>query len=130
MRKPIFVSMLVLGLMLMSGPAMAKNKGFGATKGNHDTQFEKLKGMLAQLDLTDDQKPKVDQILSDAQDKAQAIKVESKGGDKTAAKEKTKQLFKDTTEQLSKILTTEQRTKLRAMMKEAKAEKKSPTTQP
>ncbi len=88
----------------------------------------------AQLSLTDEQQPKVDKILDEAQQQVAKLREEAKAsGDRAAAKEKAKDVMKDTIGKLSHVLTPEQRGKLRELIKEAHAQKKaenSPSTQP
>jgi len=72
---------------------------------------ERVKGLSAQLDLTDDQKKKVDEIAAEAQKKAGVIEI---GG--PDAREKSIALREDTIKQIKAILTPEQLKKLEALL--------------
>jgi Spy/CpxP family protein refolding chaperone len=92
--------------------AQAHEKGMGM----HD----KLQAALDSLNLTDDQKAKVKDVLADAKTKHQAVKTDaSLNEDQKRAK--MKELHDGLLAKLNEVLTPDQQTELKSKMAEAKA---------
>lgn len=99
-----------------------------ATKLNHE--------VLAQLNLTDDQKAKVKDLDTKANEDLKKAAADAKvSGDKLAAKEKAKTILKDYRKDLVAILTPDQQKQYKQLYKEAvekakaaKAAKAAPAT--
>jgi protein CpxP len=92
--------------------AQSHDKGMGM----HD----KMQAALDSLNLTDDQKTKVNDILADAKTKHQsAMKDASLNEDQKKAK--MKELHEATMAKIHEVLTPEQRAELKSKMEEAKA---------
>ncbi len=99
--------------------AAAKGKG----KGKNGGPIKKLETTLASLNLTAEQKPKVDDALNAF--KAEAKKIADAGGTPQENRQKMRPVRQSLMKKLGGILTPEQMTKL----KEATARKKKPAAQ-
>lgn len=95
-------------------PAKGKGKGAGG--------FKRLEAALAKLNLTAEQKPKVDAAIKEAKDSAK--KLADAGGTPQERRPKMREVQKTLREKLTAILTPEQQTQF----KEATARKKDGTT--
>jgi Spy/CpxP family protein refolding chaperone len=126
---------VVLALLAGSTGAMAAKPGKIAGHA-HEGPATVLRQITAKLDLTDDQKPQVDQVLTDLEQKLQALKQEAKGAaDKEAVRSKGREVLSDARLKLLAILTPEQKTRFRHLAAEQRAERKTEkkaeaTTQP
>ena len=76
---------------------------------------ERLQQSLAKLDLSDDQKKKVEGVLADAKKQGEELREGLMAGDEQA-REKIGAIMMDVRRELGEILTQEQREKLREMM--------------
>lgn len=90
--------------------------GQGAGMGG---QNRRMREALDSLGLTDEQKPKVEAILKEMDDKVQQAQQESQG-DREAMREKSRMIAQDTVAQLEKVLTPEQTQQLRETMRQAR----------
>ena len=107
------------GLLACSTIAMAQDNGGGGKKGGRSVEA-RLERMSTELNLTDDQKPKVKAVLEDTAKKMQDIPREER-------RDKMPALMEEQNKKLKEILTADQYTKLQSMRQGAKknAEKKS-----
>jgi Spy/CpxP family protein refolding chaperone len=82
-------------------------------------RFERLDGVLSKLNLTPDQKSKIDAIIADAVPKLREARQSIKaGGDREAVRAKVKQLMLDTRGKIMEVLTADQKAQLKANLKE------------
>ncbi|MBC8106445.1 MAG: hypothetical protein H7Z14_07645 [Anaerolineae bacterium] len=79
-------------------------------------QMRRMREAVEGVGLTDEQKPKVDAILKDMEDKVQQARQESQG-DRQAMQEKSRAIATDTMLQLEQVLTPDQQQKLRESMR-------------
>jgi vacuolar-type H+-ATPase subunit H len=92
--------------------------------------MERVTAALKNLDLTDEQKAKAQQILSDARNKAQEIRGQAQGQGEQA-RQKFRELMEETRQKLSDVLTPEQRDKLREeMQQQQQQQQQGPASQP
>lgn len=107
--------------------AAAPEKGKG--KGKRAGAMKKLEAVLPSLNLTAEQKPKVQEIIDKT--KAELKEVQKAGGTPQEKRAKTKPIREAMTKKLMAILTPEQQTKLKEAMgrkgKGAKVAKKPAT---
>jgi Spy/CpxP family protein refolding chaperone len=75
----------------------------------------RLRNALGQLELTPDQKQKVESVLQDTRQRMQDLRAEMQSDD-SQMREKIQSIMQDTRQQLRDILTPEQREKLRSLM--------------
>jgi len=75
----------------------------------------RLENALSQLQLSDDQKQKVDQVLADARQRLQDLRAETQT-DGSQMREKFQIIMQDTRQQLRAILTPQQLQKLRSLL--------------
>ena len=94
----------------------------GKEKGMHD----KMQAALDSLNLTDDQKAKVKDILADAKTKRQAV-VSDTSLNEEQKRAKMKELHEGMTSKLNEVLTPEQQAELKKKMTPAK---EKPSEQP
>lgn len=84
--------------------------------GGQGGQIRRIREAVDALGLTDEQKPKVEAILKDTEEKVQQARQESQG-DQDAFREKARAIGQDTITQLESVLTPEQQQKLRETMR-------------
>ncbi len=120
MRKiGIFVFLLILGL----SSAMAQNNPGRSGQRNMDPTErakEELKQMDENLDLSNDQKEKVYDILLDGNNKRSAMfeEMRSGSGDREAMREKMRKLREEQNTKLKGVLSEKQWTKYEKIMEE------------
>ncbi len=85
---------------------------------------DRLLAAVESLNLTEDQKPKVKDIFTDAKTKRQAIFTDSSLSD-DQKKAKMKELHEGTMAKLNEVLTPQQQTELKSKIEAAHAAKKS-----
>jgi protein CpxP len=111
----------------LSVPAvLAKSQAAPAQQGEMGMR-DKLQSAVESLNLTDDQKSKVNDIFADAKAKRQTVWSDSSLTD-DQKKVKMKELRAGTMAKLNEVLTPDQQAQLKAKMEAAKAPK--PTAQP
>ena len=76
---------------------------------------DRLRENLQKLELSDEQKAKVKDLLEDVKARGEALRAQLQSGGEEA-RDKMRQLFEETRQKLANILTEEQRTKLRDLM--------------
>lgn len=111
--------------------------GAGGPRGDEPGPVvRRLREAMTMLDLSADQKQKVDAVLNDVQDKARELRREAQG-DAQALREKGRQLIRDSRAKLQEILSPDQQSKLRELMQQGRgrgndqnAPATSPTTNP
>lgn len=118
MKLSLVAALALGGLLACSTIAMAQDNG-GGKKGGRSVEA-RLERMSTELNLTDDQKPKVKAVLEDTAKKMQDIPREER-------RDKMPALMEDQNKKLKEILTPDQYTKLQSMRQSGKkaAEKKS-----
>jgi peroxiredoxin len=97
----------------------------------------RLREAMTKLDLSNEQKQKVDALLNDVQDKARELRREAQG-DAQALREKGRQLIQDSRAKLQEVLSPDQQAKLRELMQQRQrgrgndetAPATAPTTKP
>lgn len=107
---------LAAPLALAQSPAAPAPQAAGKEMGMHD----KLQAALDSLNLTDDQKAKVKDILADTKTKRQAL-VSDTSLNEEQKKAKMKELHEGMMAKLNEVLTPEQQTELKSKMMPAKA---------
>lgn len=85
---------------------------FGARNGRGG-----LRGIVAQLNLTDTQKPEVEKIIKAQEEAMQALRNDTTST-MGSEREKMQQIQKDTLDKIKALLTDEQKTKLEELMKQ------------
>jgi periplasmic protein CpxP/Spy len=116
-----FVSLGLLALLavpfaLAKPQAAPAAQAHGKGMGMHD----KLQAALDSLNLTDDQKAKVNDILADAKTKRQAV-VKDASLNEEQKRAKMKELHEATMAKIHEVLTPDQRAELKSKMADAKA---------
>lgn len=100
--------------------AFTKRQAAPATQGQGKGMHDKLQAALDSLNLTDDQKAKVKDILADTKTKRQAVLADtSLSEDQKRAK--MKELHEATMARMNEVLTPEQQAELKSKMAEGKA---------
>jgi Spy/CpxP family protein refolding chaperone len=115
------VALLSLGLSLapvLSPSALADDPpkpaaGQGGRRGAGGF-IEKYHAMVLQLDLTDDQKSKVDPAFAEAKTAAQDA-IKDAAGDRAAMREKMKPIVEALTSKVQAVLTDDQKSKLKEL---------------
>ena len=110
MKKLSLVAALVLGGLVACGIMANAQQSTGGKRGGgkgggRPTVEQQLEQMTTDLNLTDDQKPKVKVVLEDYAKKRQEL---SAGGDRNQASEKAQPIRDERTKKLKEILTAEQ----------------------
>jgi len=105
-QKPIFEQKM---------DELRQNPGPGDRAGRWGGALERFRAATSELDLTEEQRGKVETVLNDAREKMHAIREET-GGDRDAMRGKIRELMDETRSQLQEILTPEQQGKFRAAM--------------
>jgi len=104
------------------GNAPATQPGAGAPGGPAQSRaaamLQQLEQSVQKLQLSDDQKTQIKSIVSDARDKLADLRAKS-AGDLQQMRDGAREIFADTREKLSGLLTDDQREKLRGMMESA-----------
>lgn len=104
------------------GQGQGAGPGGGQGQGQGVGQLgRRFRDAMAKIELTEEQKPKVDAILTDLDKKVTAMREETQG-DVQAMREKGRLIAQDTTEQLRAVLTPEQQEKLRDEMQGGRRE--------
>lgn len=126
----IFGGLVSLGLLaaLAIPFASAKPQANPATQaaGNEKGMHDKMQAALGSLNLTEDQKAKVKDILADAKTKRQAV-VSDTSLSEEQKKAKMKELHEGIMSKLNEVLTPEQQAELKKKMTPAK---ENPSVQP
>jgi len=91
--------------------------GSGTAGAGAGEMVSRLKSALEKLNLSDDQKTKVHELFEETTKKAKDLHAQAENGG-TDAREKLRDLMKDTHEKLSTILTDDQKQKLQESMQE------------
>lgn len=137
------VAAFVMAVGMISVSAQAAGKAGkdakdGQGKGSPKQVIEVLQNAVAQLNLTDDQKSKINGFLDDARSKIKEIRANDKG-DKQKAREDMLALRQNTRDSVMSVLTADQKTQLKDLLKEARADRRgknadgpatAPATQP
>lgn len=105
-QKPIFEQKL---------DELRQNPGPGDRAGRWGGALERFRAATSELDLTEEQRGKVETVLNEVREKMHAIREES-GGDRDAMRGKIRELMDETRSQLQEILTPEQQERFRAAM--------------
>lgn len=112
------ISAALLGLSLATGslaaPATAPAKPGVQGQRRGGGPVKRFEAALAKLNLTPDQKTKVDKLMADT--KAQALKVRQGAGTPEEKRTKSRELMKGFRAKLNAILTPEQEAKLKEAM--------------
>src|SRR2546426_12506657 len=116
------VAALAVPLAVANSQATPAPQAAGKEMGMHGG----LQAAVESLNLTDDQKAKVKNILADAKTKHQAVSNDASLSDEQK-KAKMKELHNATMAKLNEVLTPEQQTELKSKMEAAKAK---PPAQP
>jgi Spy/CpxP family protein refolding chaperone len=113
-KKWLGASVLGLAAVGFLAPAVsyaAPKQGQGQKDSKRVDPLDRLQNVLAQLDLTDDQKTQIDAIITPARQQLEDIK---KGDDDRKAKQtKTREVLEQTREKVTAVLTDQQKTKLK-----------------
>ena len=140
MKKILLASILVAALGVSSS-AVAQTAGpKGLVPASQDKkgkmnrkEMQKLnEEILAKLDLTDEQKSKLDAHQKEIAGKMKDLRKEAKGGDKEAVKEKMKAFRKENQSFMKNLLTKDQMRKMQKLRREAmqNQEKKDGASKP
>jgi periplasmic protein CpxP/Spy len=113
----MLIAALAAGALLAGSSALrAQNATNTPPAGEHGPGMKSRANIAKQLDLTDDQKPKVQEIMKSAMDKGRALR-EDTSLTSEEKKEKTKAIKEDMATQLKAVLTPEQFAKWQEMSK-------------
>jgi len=124
----IFAGLVSLGLTAaMAVPfAAAKQQAAPAAQGREKGMMhDKMQAALDSLNLTDDQKAKVKDILADAKTKHQGV-VSDTSLNEEQKRAKMKELHEGTMSKLNEVLTPEQQAELKKKMTPAKEKPEQP----
>lgn len=105
--------------------AQAGRDGRGAEPGTQPAAgrvgaiIEQLRDAIEQLNLTDEQKSKAEQILQDTRTKLRVLRDEA-AGDIEKIRDKAREIINDTRQDLQEVLTPQQQEKLRELMEAAR----------
>lgn len=109
MKLSLVAALALGGLLACSTIAMAQDNGGGNGGGKKGRSVEqRLERMSTELNLTDEQKPKVKAVLEDTQKKMQEIPREER-------RDKMPAMMEEQNKKLKEILTPEQYTKYQSM---------------
>ena len=111
--------MVLGGLLACATVATAQDAGKDTKKGKGPTVEQRLERMSKELNLTDDQKPKVKSAMEDMQKATR----EARDADPSERRDKMRTAREDYTKKMKEILTADQFTKFEEMMK-AEAQKR------
>jgi len=121
---------VTLGLVAALGAPLALAKSqpspLPQAAGKETGMRDRLQAAVESLNLTDEQKPKVDDIFADAKAKRKAVFSDASLSD-DQKKAKMKDLHEGTMAKLNEILTLDQQTELKSKMEAAKVK---PAPQP
>ena len=132
MKKIILLSLAAaaLGISSSAFAQTAGPKGLApASQGEKGKlgrkEMEKInEEILAKLDLTDDQKAKLEAHKKENAGKMKELRKGAKGGDKEATKEKVKAFRKENQEFMKNLLTKDQMRKMQQLRREAMQDRK------
>jgi periplasmic protein CpxP/Spy len=123
MKKLSLVSALVLGGLVACSITANAQQDQGGKKGDkgggHWTVEQRLEKMTTNLNLTDEQKPKVKAVLEDCSKKMKELDIENVP--KEQRREKMQPIRDEETKQLKEILTSEQFEKCQKMQEERRS---------
>ena len=126
----IFTGLVTLGMVAALAVPLAQSKSQPASvpqAADKETgKRGRLQATVESLNLTDDQKPKVNDIFVDAKAKREAVFGDTSLSD-DQKKAKMKELHEGTMTKLNEVLTPDQQVELKRKMEAAKAK---PATQP
>ena len=108
------------------GEALAKQLPGNRPRGSSPQMLERIRSMMDQLSLTDDQRKQVADVLKDAHGQFEKIRNEAQGGG-TDAREKVRAALQETRQKLEAILNPEQKEKLQEIRKQQPAPGTRPT---
>jgi periplasmic protein CpxP/Spy len=115
--KTMLIAALAAGALLAGSSALrAQTATNTPPAGEHGPGMKSRANIAKQLDLTDDQKPKVQEIMKSAMDKGRAVR-EDTSLTSEEKKEKAKAIKEDMATQLKAVLTPEQFAKWQEMSK-------------
>src|SRR4051812_34835083 len=138
-RSLIFALVLTLTVGFVGSVFAGGGKGVNNAARQRGTgrRFEKLHEALDKLDLNADQHKAIDDALTSAETQLRDLRAQAKSsGDKQAARGKVKEIMQQTIQKIEQQLTPEQRTQLRAQVKQTRQEARekkaepAPSTQP
>jgi periplasmic protein CpxP/Spy len=116
MKKLSLIAAVALGTLVACSMAIAQEAGKDAAKKKGFSAEQRLERMSTQLNLTDDQKPKVKAVLEDSAKKMKDLAPEDR-------RTKGKEIRDEETKQLKAILTDEQFKKYEEMMQHSGGKK-------
>jgi Spy/CpxP family protein refolding chaperone len=128
--KRIFTGLVTLGMFaaLAAPLALAKSQPVPVPQAaeKETGMRDRLQATVESLNLTDEQKPKVNDIFADAKAKRKAVFSDTSLSD-DQKKAKMKELHESTIAKLNEVLTSDQQTELKSKMEAAKVK---PVSQP
>lgn len=113
MKKLSLIAAVALGMLVACSMAIAQDAGKDAAKKKGMSVDQRMERLTTQLNLTDDQKPKVKAVLEDSAKKMKDLAPEDR-------REKGKAIREDELKKLKAILTDEQFKKYEEAMDKAK----------
>lgn len=123
MKKIAFTLIVAVAAFGVTSSAFAQDAGprSGAPHAGHGQgqkkMHEAMKRVLSQLDLSADQKDKIQDLQEKGKAKVQELREKAKTGDKDKAREEYRAFQKENRESIQKILTREQQEKFKTLMK-------------
>jgi biopolymer transport protein ExbB/TolQ len=125
MKTKLFsiVALMALVLSILGSSALAEPSR------KKEGPVAKIRAILAELSLTDEQKTKIDPILADAESKLTELRDNAKAGtdeEKKAAREKGREIMKETVTKIMAELTEDQQKLAREKMKEMREKRDGP----
>jgi Spy/CpxP family protein refolding chaperone len=91
--------------------------------------LQRIQKVAAELNLTDDQRAKLQAIMADVREQVQSIRDKSQG-DRQAAMQELQTLLRDSREKIMQLLTPEQSQKLAELLKDRPGHGNGPATRP
>ena len=132
MRRTLFLFTLASALVLPLGGTgllaadQATTTNSTEHTGRHHEALVRIRKALAKLDLTADQKTKIETIITDTKTKLQNLRsTATNTTDKSTLREEAKTIVKKALEDIRNVLTPEQRDQLREMRETKGAAKKN-----
>jgi periplasmic protein CpxP/Spy len=114
--KTMLIAALAVGALLAGSSALRAQTATNTPPANAHGGMKGRQDIAKQLDLTDDQKPKVQEIMKSAMDKGRALR-EDTSLTSQEKNDKAKAIKEETATQLKAVLTPEQFTKWQELSK-------------
>ena len=116
MRFKHLIALSVVGVGLAMSPTFtptlrADEPPKEQPRGGPAQFLERYRAVIDKLEITSDQKPKIDAAFTDAKTKIDAV-IKDAAGDKEAARGKIRPIFKELNDAVTAVLTSEQKEKL------------------